>query len=83
MDYMNTFLDSIVQPFAECLTRDLAHRILELRAEDLLQSRVDELADKSNAGTISDDERREYDRYLAAYHFVTRMQLSARRFLGS
>jgi hypothetical protein len=46
-----------------------------------LQKRVDALADKANTGTISETEQTEYDRYLAAFHFVTILQSRAKRFI--
>jgi hypothetical protein len=76
-----TILDQIIEPFAECLTPDAARKIVAIRADDELQGRVDELAEKANAGTLTDIEQSEYDRYLAAFHFVTILQARARRFI--
>lgn len=78
-----TILDSIIEPFAACLTLDAAKKIVAIRADHDMQSRVDELADKANLGTLTPEERTEYDRYLAAFHFVTIMQARARRLLQS
>jgi len=77
----STLLDQLIEPFAQCLTTDAARKVAALRADDALQHRVDELADKANRGTLSDDERADYDRYLAAFHFVTVVQAKARRML--
>lgn len=77
----STILDRIISPFAECLTEDAARKIVAMRADATTQKRVDELADKANEGTLDHDERTEYDRYLAAFHFVTIMQAKARRLL--
>ena len=76
-----TLLDQIIQPFAECLTPEAARKILAIRADEELQERADALADKANAGTLSESEQSEYDRYLAAFHFVTILQARARRFI--
>jgi hypothetical protein len=78
-----TLLDQLVEPFAECLTPDAARKIAALRADDSLQARVDELAEKANRGTLTDDEAAQYDQYLAGFHFVTVMQARARRLLRS
>jgi len=78
-----TYLEKLIEPFAECLTVESAEKIASLQADAALQKRVDELAEKANFGTLTDDERREYDRYLAAFHFVTIMQARARRLLRS
>lgn len=79
----STLLDELIEPFAECLTPDAARTIAAIRANEALQARVDFLADKANRATLTADERAEYDRYLAAFHFVTLLQAKARRLLGS
>lgn len=80
---MATLLDGLIEPFAACLTPEAARRIADLRAEPSLQLRVDELAEKANRGVLDDAERAEYDRYLAAFHFVTILQARARRLLSA
>ena len=74
-----SLLDQLTEPFAECLTAEAAQKIVALRADEAIQSRVDELADRANQGTLTPEEAAEYDRYLAAFHFVTVMQAKARR----
>ncbi len=76
-----TLLDQLIEPFTECLTTEAAEKIAALKADDLLQSRVDQLAEKANHGTLTPVEQSEYDRYLAAFHFVTIVQAQARRLL--
>ncbi len=78
-----TILDQIIEPFAECLTQEAARKIVAIRADDAMQGRVDELAEKANSGTLSEAEKSEYDRYLAAFHFVTIVQARARRLIQS
>ncbi len=75
-------LDQIIEPFAECLTQEAARKIVAIRADEELQHRVDALANKANAGTLTESEQSEYDRYLAAFHFVTILQARARRFIN-
>lgn len=74
----STLLDQFVEPVTEDLSAASARKIIEMRADPVLQTRVDELAEKSNLGILSDEEQMEYDRYLAAYHFVTLLQIRAR-----
>ena len=50
-------------------------------ADPELQKRFDQLGEKSNDGTLTNGERAEYDRLLAALHLVTILQLKARKFL--
>lgn len=78
-----TLLESMIEPFTECLTRDAAQKIVSLRADENVQHRIDELATLANLGQLSDAQRAEYDRYLAAFHFITIIQSKARRLLQS
>ena len=75
-------LDQIIEPFAECLTQEAARKIVAIRADEELQHRVDALANKANAGTLTESKQSEYDRYVAAFHFVTILQARARRFIN-
>lgn len=77
----STLLDQLIEPFAECLAPEAARKIAAIQADEALQTRVDFLADKANWGTLTADEQAEYDRYLAAFHFVTLLQAKARRLL--
>lgn len=74
-------LDRVLEPFMECLTPEVAQRIVNLHADAPTQARVDELADKANEGQLSAKEKAEYDRYRDAFHFVTIVQAKARRLL--
>ena len=70
-----------MEPVGQCLTPEVAKKIVSLRADRELQSRVDELADKANAGTLSDEERSEYEQYVTFSQFVTLLQIKARNLL--
>jgi hypothetical protein len=74
-------LDRVLEPIADCLTPDVAAKLVALRADPQTQARVDELADKANEGTLSTEERTEYDLYREVFHFVTILQAKARRLL--
>ena len=76
-----TILDRLIEPFADCLTTEAAVKITAHRADDVIQRRIDELADLANQGALTQEEQSEYDRYLAAFHFVTVLQARARRLL--
>ena len=78
---MTTLLDQIVEPIAECLTPEAAQRIIALRADAATQSTIDALAEKANRGTLTEAEKQDYDRYLAAFHFMTVLQARARRLI--
>jgi hypothetical protein len=74
-------LDRILDPFAECLTPEVARRTVALRADPQSQARIDELADKNAEGRISEDELAEYDTYIQAIDFLTILQAKARSLL--
>lgn len=80
---MSSLLNQLVDHFVDCLTVEAAERVVSLRADPRLQQRVDELAERANRGALSVEEQSEYDRYLAAFHFVTIMQARARRLLSA
>jgi hypothetical protein len=48
--------EQALDPFVECLTPEAARRIVALRAEPADQTRLDELAEKANEGTLAPDE---------------------------
>ena len=74
-------LDQVLTPFTECLTPEVAQKIAEMRAEPAIQARLDNLAEKSNEGRLSSEERFEYEKYLEAFHLITILQSKARQLL--
>ena len=82
-DTAQVFLDRILEPVGRCFTAEGAKRLLELRADPTVQKRVDELADKSTAGTLLPEERTEYEAYVAASAFIAVLQSKARIILAS
>lgn len=71
-------LDRVLDPLSQCLTTDVAQRIAALRASDEVQQRIDELADKSSAGTLSGQERTEYETWVRVINFLSVLQAKAR-----
>jgi hypothetical protein len=79
---MNTnVLNPFIEQLAECLTAEAAQKIVSMEAKDDLQCRVNSLASTANAGKLTQDEQSEYDRILAAFHFVTILQARVRLLL--
>jgi hypothetical protein len=74
-------LGRFVDPIASILTPEVADKLVRLRADDELQARLDELAEKCNEGQLTDKERREYDDYIAAIDFISLLQAKARALL--
>jgi hypothetical protein len=71
-------LDQVLDPLADCLTPEVARRILAVSLEPTRQARIDELAAKSNEGLLSEDERREYAEYVEAMDLVGILKATAR-----
>lgn len=75
-------LDRVLDPVAELLTPAVAFGIAKMQADPQLQARLDELAAKSNAGRLTEDERREYRDYIDAIDFIGILQSKARQVLA-
>ena len=76
-----TILDKIFEPLVDVMTPETAARLVEMRADDNVQRRIDELADKCTEGELSEEEREEYDAYIQAIDFISIMQSKARQVL--
>jgi hypothetical protein len=74
-------LERVLDPFTECLTPEAARKIVALRADPETQARMNHLAEKANEGTLTDEERADYEKFRATFHVVTILQSRARRFL--
>ena len=81
--YEGTLLDSLLDPFGECLTPEVARKLANLQAGPAVIARVEELADKCNEGTLTSDERAEYESYVHVNHVMTMLKARAQKFLQS
>lgn len=76
-------LDKLFDPLGDCLTPEVARRLVGLRALPDVQARLDELADKCSDGTLSPAEHREYESYVRAVNFIGVLQAKARVLLAA
>jgi hypothetical protein len=76
-------LDRLVAPLGECLTPESARRLLALKADPILQARVDYLAERCNEGLLTPDEQAEYRNYVSYGTFVAILKSKARQLLAS
>jgi hypothetical protein len=74
-------LDRLVAPLVECLTPDSARRLLALKADATLQSRVDDLAERHAQGSLTPDEEGEYSNYVSYGTFIAILKSKARQLL--
>jgi hypothetical protein len=75
-------LDRILQPVSFALNQEAAQNTLALKADRKIQARVTKLADKCNEGELTPEERREYEMYLMANHFIAILKARARILLA-
>lgn len=54
-------LDGLLDPFGECLTPEVARKLVDMQAGPAEIARVEVLADKCNEGTLTPEERAEYE----------------------
>ena len=82
---MNTspLLDDLLDPVCRCLTPEVAARIVGLRASPQVQQKLDELAEKSSEGTLTDLERSEYETYIRAINFIGLLQAKSRLLIST
>jgi hypothetical protein len=75
-------LDKLLDPVAGCFTREVAQRIIDLKLDPAVQARLDQLAAKANAGTLTDDEVREYEEYVEGIDLMGVLKAKARMVLA-
>lgn len=76
-------LDRLLDPVGRCLSRRAARELADLRADEEIQAHVRELADKCNEGTLTAEERAEYESCVMAANVVAILQAKARARLTS
>ncbi len=75
----NSAFDRATQPIFGILTTEQVHQIADYHADQELQQRISQLADKANEVELSNEERAEYEGYIHANRFVAIIQAQARR----
>jgi hypothetical protein len=81
MSTVAVHLDRLLEPLAASLSPDVAAKVADLRADEAMQRRIDYLADRSNEGLLSAEEREEYAGYLHAIDVIAVLQAKARALL--
>ena len=70
--------DRGVRPLMEIVLPDRAEAVLAFRGDANLQNRIEELAQKSTEGLLTEDERAEYAGFVRANKFVAILKRQAR-----
>ena len=76
------FLDRYLDPVITVLTPPVAQRIVDLQPEPDVAARVQELGEKSNSGTLTEEERDEYRALADAGTLLAILKAKARRCLN-
>jgi len=77
-----TGLERLVAPLGDCLTPESARRIVRLKANPVLQKRMDYLADRCNEGQLTSEEHLEYSNYVSYGTFIAILKSKARKLLS-
>ena len=72
-----------VRPLMEIVLQGKADAILHFRPDPYLAVRIEELAQKSTEGELTDDERAEYTGYVRANKFVAILKRQAQHLTSS
>jgi hypothetical protein len=76
-------LDSLLDPVGQCLTPAVAERIANLPSDPRTQRRLDDLAEKNAAGTLTLRQEAEYKAYVEVLDVIAILQATARKALKS
>jgi hypothetical protein len=80
---IDTALDGLLDPLSRCLDAESSRRVIELRIDPAVQSRIDALAERANNGVLSEEERVEYEAFINAADLISILKLKAQRHLDS
>jgi hypothetical protein len=76
-----TGLDGLLDPLSRCLDAESARRLIDFRVDLPVQERINTLAERANDGSLSSDERAEYEALINAADFISILKLKVRRHL--
>jgi len=79
--FETTAFDRGTDPILQFFTAEQARRLVDYRADQSLQQRIEQLAQRSNEGQLTDEEESEYEGYVKANKFIAVLQAKARRML--
>lgn len=83
MSTASNFLDQYLEPVVEAFTPAVAQKFLEMTPGEKVLARVQELGDKSNDGTLTDEEWSEYQHYVDVGNMIGLLKAKARRYLSN
>jgi len=78
----HSVVDELLDPVGHCPTPKVAQRLVGLRATPQVQEKLDHFAEKSSEGTLTAEERVQYEASLRAINFISLLQLKARALIS-
>jgi len=75
-------LDKLLEPLAQAFSPEAVKQVADFRADARTQALIDTLAEKANEGTLSEDERKQYESFVRAGNLIAVLQAKARRILA-
>jgi hypothetical protein len=77
-----SYLDRFLEPVTDAFTPEMAHAVVNLRADAGTQARIEELRHKADQGTLTPDEEAEYKEFVESLDVISIIQSKARKFLA-
>lgn len=71
-------IDSLLDPVSRCFTAETARALAELKGDEVMQRRIEELAEKANEGELTEGERRDYETYVHVGNIIAILQAKVR-----
>lgn len=78
----STILSRLLEPVGQMMPVAFARELAAMRARPEEQARIDELAEKANEGSLTAEERAEYEAYIDAIDVISILQSKARAVLA-
>jgi hypothetical protein len=76
-------LNQLLEPLSRSLGTEAAQQILAFRIDPVVQTRIDDLADRCNEGSLTGPERSEYEGYVEGISLINILKAKARRVLSA
>jgi hypothetical protein len=76
-------IDRLLDPVARCLTPDALRELINLRADEELQERIESLAEKNTEGQLTAAERAEHETFVQTIQAISILQAKARKLLAA
>ena len=72
-------VDRLLESLSRCFDLNTAKVVTELRQDELVRRRMEELGAKADEGSLSPEEEREYDALIEVSDVIAALQLKARQ----